>query len=222
MLYNNARVALLGPSASVLENTAAEIESYDVVVRINADWPVPPERQSFIGKRLDVLYHNCSKWGIRDDKDSYLVERYMERDEFSQTKLVCISRHQPQYPRLKEFCDSVGVIVYDIADDYEKVKKQLSFHPAYRPNYGYFALNHILQFDPEELFVTGFTFYRQRYYKNHKETGLGSDTAVVFQNKNNHNPEWELRHFINEVYFKHSCLKIDKALESIVCMEKLL
>ncbi len=60
-LVAGKRVALVGPSVSIAGGGAgAAIESFDLVVRTNFQWPVPAGLVADLGSRMDILYHCCN------------------------------------------------------------------------------------------------------------------------------------------------------------------
>ena len=60
-LFRGMRVALVGPSRSIAGSGAGTaIEAFDLVVRMNHQWPVPVDLAADIGRRMDVLFHCCN------------------------------------------------------------------------------------------------------------------------------------------------------------------
>ena len=57
-LYNK-RVAIVGPSINTLNsNQGKNIDSYDIVVRLNKSLPIPKNKVKDIGYKTDILYNS--------------------------------------------------------------------------------------------------------------------------------------------------------------------
>ena len=60
IIFNNKRIAIVGPASSALENeNGFLIDGFDYVVRINKaliTWNT--ENEKFLGTRTDILFHN--------------------------------------------------------------------------------------------------------------------------------------------------------------------
>jgi len=58
-------VSIVGAAESLLEyGKGEEIDSRDVVIRVNITKPIPPEHYARVGKRTDVIYCNYSVYGL--------------------------------------------------------------------------------------------------------------------------------------------------------------
>lgn len=61
-LLRGKSIAYVGPSAHLIGTESGDkIDSYDLVCRINQDFPIPPNRQKDYGKRTDILVACFSK-----------------------------------------------------------------------------------------------------------------------------------------------------------------
>jgi len=55
-LLKNKKISYVGPSAHLINTNSGEhIDSYDLVARVNQDFPIPPNRVKDYGKRTDIL-----------------------------------------------------------------------------------------------------------------------------------------------------------------------
>lgn len=169
--YNNflksKRVVLVGPSPS-LDNSGKGkfIDSFDIVVRLNKGYPVKGEVTTDIGSRTDIHYHCFHESEKCGGKIHYDL---MERDNI----YVCCP-----YPKY------VNPFHKDIVR-FEQNKKDLRFHSidtnlylecarkmATRPNSGIGAILDILSHDILELYVTGFTFFKDGWRKTYKSESI--------------------------------------------------
>lgn len=228
MLYDGKRVAIVGPSHSMTQNTSEDIESYDVVVRMNTGWPVAPENRQFVGERCDAFYHNCTPLN-KSPCGEYKLERLLEHSEavIDQFKLVCIPFFGYNYHKLKEFCDTHQIEVFDLRPRIWNLINSVWKPNQYHPNYGFVAIDHILSSEAKEVYITGISFYRQRYHQGHCHTPTGRTDRIVYSSENGsdvrHNPERELRYFLKELYPKNKHrLRLDGTLSRIVDMEKMI
>ena len=99
-LLKRKRVVLVGPSRSVVGSSQGrKLEAFDLVVRLNFQWPIPPALVVDVGERMDILYHCCNG----DVPISRLFQRGFER-----TRFVCwqfgIDSHE-----LQRYCATVAV-----------------------------------------------------------------------------------------------------------------
>ena len=220
LMYDGKNVAIVGPSNCVTENKREDIESYDLIVRINGGWNVPDDLKPHTGERTDVLYHNCTLTGRRG---------YGTDIDASSMKMVYFqSLTKCHWESLKDRCESSGVSCEDLRDFYSNLRQELSSKRKYFTSHGYLAINHILSYNVKLLYITGFTFYRQRYHQFHVNTPIGRTDRVVYKSEYNrdarvHDPERELRHFLNELYPKNKDrIRIDATLKKIMAMEMML
>lgn len=158
----NKRVVVVGPSSTVVgENQGKEIESFDVVVRLNFQWPVADELVKDIGSRMDVLYHCCNA-------DYFISDMFVE--EFSQTKFACFQNNIDSRI-LRFYCKNKNIPVLDVSAEYEKLNNNLQVEI----NTGLVAINHLLKYPLKELGIYGITFYQTPYYFGYKGHGVDGD-----------------------------------------------
>ena len=161
------RLVLVGPSPS-LEGTGSgvEIDSNDLVVRVNKGYPVTSDISKDIGQRTDIHYH-CFYESAKCGGPIYYDQ--MIKDNI----YVCCP-----YPK------GVDPFHQDIVR-FEKNKKSLKSHfidtilylecaslMHTRPNSGIGAILDLMAHDIESLYVTGFTFFKDGWRKTYKNENV--------------------------------------------------
>jgi hypothetical protein len=157
-LLRNRRVALVGPSEHLDgSESASRIESYDVVVRLNNQWPVPRNLRSDVGERMDVLFHCCNN-------DTSIDRIFC--DEIQNTQLICYELGVSAF-RLVELAGDRGVPLQCVSSTYRDLACQLGTHP----NTGTAAVALLLKSQLKELFITGMTFFQDPYSRGYRGVG---------------------------------------------------
>lgn len=159
-LLNGKRVALVGPSASIVGQCLGDkIDNYDFVVRMNFQWPISEKLTVDVGSRMDILYHCCN--------GDYPIGEILN-EEFTKTKFVCYERNLDARV-LRRFCDQKEIPSLDVTEEYVNLGKELGCIV----NTGTVAITHLLKFNISELFIAGVSFYQENYYEGYK--GHGAD-----------------------------------------------
>jgi len=186
-LIEGKRVCICGPSVSqVGTNFGKEIDSYDIVCRVNMHLPL--ENKDDFGKRTDILFNGS--WPIfdgnlRKDLLKYDEEgtRYYELlkklkmiyfidpiDNESFRNSPCREADQCQNKSWDEFKQKTNksklkygvtnIWLTDICKKYIKSRSDIpeSFNRSLS-NSGMHSIMTILKHNPSELFITGFNFY---------------------------------------------------------------
>lgn len=160
------RIALVGP-ASTLEGQrmGAFIDSHDIVVRLNHAWPLPDAYKEDIGSRTDVIYHNMN---FSDQKMTRKEVVRMHRDGVKwmvSTHPASEARFRHRLRKFRKIND--GLLEFRALPGSLKAKMQRSVR---HPNAGIMAIEDLLRFPIERLYVTGFSFYTTGYlnYPNYK------------------------------------------------------
>lgn len=204
-LFDKKCVALIGPSKCLIgQNLGKEIEEYDIVVRMNHQWPIPVERSFDLGKRMDVLYHCCNP--------DFSVLRF-SIPEFKHTKLVCYESGI-QAPIMRLLCSQYQVPLLDITTQYRELEQQLNT----LPNTGLVAITHLLSLPITSLKLFGITFFRESYYEGYFGHGANS---VHWTNNELPKKIWKHQLDIQYVYFlKKICQDPRLSIDS--CTSKIL
>lgn len=206
-LVAEKRVVVVGPSRSIIGSKQGEyVEAFDLVVRINHQWPVPDGLITDLGRRMDILYHCCN--------GDYPVSRLFV-PEFQRTKFVCYEEG-PDLPVLAARCASDGIDSMESTELYLNLAGPLGGHP----NTGFVAITHLLDAPIAELYVTGFSFYREPYYEGYLGTGnkaeywrAGDYPQKIWE----HTPDSQLRLF-KEITLRDRRVRMDTPLQNIVSL----
>lgn len=173
-LLDGKRVALVGPAPSVVGSGNGEaIEAHDLVIRINRGHPVPSTLMADIGRRTDVLYHNC--WfGNRPLGD-------LQRAAASigpEVRWVCsvYPRIDLDHPHTADVDAFRGALDGRTAFRTVPLDRYLALWRRLltRPNAGISAIHDLLGFEVASLFVAGFTLYtgERLYHPGYDGEGL--------------------------------------------------
>lgn len=236
-IFLGKKVAIIGPSPSIYnEENGFEIEEkYDIIVRINKQWHHDYSLNKYIGERTDVLY-NCMNpseecGGIIDinyaktENLKLIVDPIMfgynmknTRDHiFRTTKrldwYVLFHLHnQNKIP--------FGMINMDKYIQWDNLSNT-------RINTGLLAILDVLSSDAEEVYVKGFTFFKDGYISNYRNIIGGKETSqenssqavLSYMDKykiHDQEKQWYFfKTFIQDDVIK-SKLKMDKALTDIM------
>jgi hypothetical protein len=240
--FSNKKVAIIGPSPSVRNNENGEfIESnYDIIVRINKQWEHDIELNKYIGERTDVLY-NCismcpESGGIIDT--NYVIEhgikyiissiKYCYNDKQQRDKLFHDENRLNQHVFFH--LNNNGLVPFGIVDSSKYTKWDTD--AGTRINTGLIAILDILHMDVKEVYVKGFTFFKDGYLNNYRSIVNGK--PVNEQNSNievnkfmkkcgNHDQRKQWSMFKKMLKDEHIRKKIvmDSALEQIMALENL-
>src|SRR3989338_9633950 len=170
------RVVIVGPSPSLVgSKKGADIDTYDIVIRLKKGYPVPNNHREDYGSRTDILMTNLRidngtnslepatlrrfvKQGGRFLCVPYPVGNGRDRHELSKTDKLMVSNWEGFHP-------GEIPVVYPIRySEWSQLQKALGS----KPSIGLLSIWLILKQSVKELFVTGFTF-RQEYLSGHQE-----------------------------------------------------
>lgn len=230
----NKRVAVVGPSLSIEGCGSGKlVDSYDVVVRMvrprTTTEIIPPRLFNDIGVKTDVIYSNFDESIPLQISCAYL-EQIKDRGVmyFNSTLPVQLIAQYPTYDqRMKE----VGILSCNVSKaKHEEWSKQVKSSP----HSGFCVLLDLLSYSIKELFILGFSFYKDlvisewlaqnnwspdRYIKDIEEIWKEgekvslNDNSEDWKRENTHNNNKELVFFIREILSKDKRVKIDKSLE---------
>jgi hypothetical protein len=157
-LLRRKRVALVGPSRSIAGSAQGKhIESYDLVVRMNFQWPIPEHLHTDAGTRMDILYHCCN---------GDAPVRTLLNELFLSTQFACFERGGDCLA-LKTYCSQNEIPALNVTSVYEELHGQLDTFP----NTGLVAIEHLLRSDLAELFIVGISFFQEPYYDGYDSDG---------------------------------------------------
>ena len=180
-------VALVGPAQS-LQHKGDEIDSHDIVVRMNRGFPPPPDEAEHIGSRTDALYH-C------------LLEEYrcggkIRWEEIKEARLLLCS----PYPRGVAPFHS-DVCKFMVANREHRVPWHMIDRDLYldiaratgtRPNTGICAIVDLLA-NGADLTVYGFDFFETGWRTSYKvDERLPEYIASQFDGNHHQEPQRRL------------------------------
>jgi len=239
--FSNKKVAIIGPSPSVRNTENGEfIESnYDIIVRINKQWKHDIELNKYIGERTDVLY-NCismcpESGGIIDTNYviahgiKYIISsiKYCYNDKQQRDKIFHDENRLNQH--IFFHLNNNGLVPFGIVDSSKYSKWDTD--AGTRINTGLMAILDILHMDVKEVYVKGFTFFKDGYLNNYRSTINGNPVneqnsnieVNKFMNKcGNHDQRKQWSLFKKILRDEHIRKKIvmDSALEQIMNLDK--
>ena len=144
------RVALVGPSATVVGlGLGHVIDGHDLVVRLNAHWPVSSEMIPDLGNRMDVLYHCCNG-------DFPFASLFVP--EFLHTKFV-MAELGIRSRRLFSYCEKADIPIGNVSPVYTELRRILK----HSPSTGLVALHHLLSCRIASLSAYGLSFSLRKY-----------------------------------------------------------
>lgn len=208
-LFQDQRVVITGPSKSILSSDQGElIDSYDLVVRVNWQWPIEDDLKPHLGERMDVLYH-CAK----NEPYARPFHDFFEVEDFYKVKMVCYAGQQRDGEEFGQLLDKAGIEKHDLSLFCLELRKNI----CDELNTGYVAIKHLLSQPLKELYVTGFTFHQEPYYESYC-TANWWDEDDQFNSRGK--PDILLADFIKECD-EDKRIKLDRPLHRIVYGGKL-
>jgi hypothetical protein len=161
-LLKNKKVVLVGPSNSLIgTGRGSTIEEYDLVVRMNFQWPIPKNLSKDLGERMDILYHCCN---------ADLPINKILISSFNSVKFVCYEKNIDSRP-LRRYCKNNNISCMDVTNIYNKLSASLGT----AVNTGTVAISHLLQSELAELHITGISFFKEPYYQGYQGDGANPD-----------------------------------------------
>ena len=185
-MFRDRSVALVGPSRSIVgSGEGAAIESFDLVARMNFQWPVPDHLVPDVGRRMDVLFHCCNQ----DFPASWFA-----RADFADTRIAFYENGR-EAPVLTTICQELGVPAIDITNLYATLLQELGAFPST----GLVAIAQLLSLPIRTLKIFGMTFWREPYYDGYFGHGAapenwdGDSSADTIWR---HDPKREFQFFV--------------------------
>lgn len=185
-LVENKKVVIVGPSPQMIgSQTGPLIDSYDVVVRVNY-FQTPNNLKIDYGSRTDIMFHNFGTPWMPALND--LIETYPE--DFRKIKLLgcpVIKSDHSELNYLSWSDDYVSAVVKNSESvnsnkvpfywigvpEYKRIFKEVGCEPYSGP----LVISILLSLPIAELFITGFTFYKNAktpsdlYFEGYKTKG---------------------------------------------------
>ncbi len=165
------KVVIVGPAAHIKNSQLGkEIDSFDIVVRVNHGPLLSREYPKDFGSRTDVLYHCCNM----DAKHSPFP---------NMLKFFCYEQGVMSFP-LRHIAQKQDISTIDITELYITLSHFLKTHPYT----GMVAIAHLLATQLKGLHVIGFTWmqtpYIKAYYRSETSAGLHNSNLQFLYFKN--------------------------------------
>jgi hypothetical protein len=181
--FKNKTVAIIGPSPSIKDTDNGEdIEKhYDIIVRINKGWKHSVELDKYIGRRTDVLY-NCID--NNEECGGVINTEYVKNTGLKliidPIKFACYKTDERdtifhRYYRLNRYTffhlNNKGEIPFGMVcpDKYSVWDTAADT----RINTGLLAIIDILHLDVKQVYVKGFTFFKDGYVMQYRNRIAG-------------------------------------------------
>jgi hypothetical protein len=238
-MFKNKKVAIIGPSPSVrfVKDGKYIDENYDIIIRINKQWKVI-EDTDYIGTRTDILY-NC----IDRDKENggTLDTKYLENIGLKlivdPIKFEYNNNNNRDYlfkceQRLNDYVYfhlnnkltiPFGMIDKELYDLWDSSAQT-------RFNTGVLAILDVLNSDCKEIYVKGFSFFKDGYISSYRNEIDGKkcneqeshDCVINRLKSGNHDQEkqWSYLKKLLEDDNMKSKFKPSKTLEKILNLDK--
>lgn len=176
------RVALVGPAPTVIgSGLGKQIDSYDRVVRLNHALPIPPDLMADVGKRTDILYHNLWQDHPKAPSFEQLVPILVESVQWMCGASPYVHLKINHAKNIDDFTKVLGDQLSFRTVDTRKYLA-LGWRLRCTPNAGISAIQDLLSFDIEELYIVGFTFFQTK--KPHYDGYLGMPGSSKVHNQN--------------------------------------
>lgn len=158
-LIQDKTVAFIGPAPTLIGSGMGEvIDSYDVVCRVNSGFNVPQNIKLDYGSRCDLLFHSCDDHSINDLKkllNEYAPPYFCLPLEDSRGKN---NLRKDKFRIIEEY----GTYCYHAGN---KLRLKIQEKVQDNPNTGFVSIFVILNFEPKNIFLGGFSFYKgNKYY----------------------------------------------------------
>jgi hypothetical protein len=226
-LVRDKKVAIVGPAPHLTGKKIGNlIDSYDVVVRVNY-FQTPKETKKDYGSRTDIMFHNFGTPWLPALKE--LIYQYPE--DFDNIKVLGCPVIKSEHSEIN-FLSWPDDYVSNVVRNCEEINKnKVPFYwigvPKYKQFYreigcepysGTLVISILLSLTIKELFITGFTFYKnaktpeELYFdgyktKNHKNKmpGHSEDSS-----------EKSFNYFIKTYKENMDVISVDDVLDKII------
>lgn len=196
-VFKGKKVIVVGPSGSLLNDCKnIDVDSYDVVCRLNSHYRMIEKHGNVIGKRLDVLFHALQPYQIS--------EKEVKSWNNMNFHLVARIANPVYLQKVKNF--GYNKKVYNIPS---KLLSETRRKMKCNPSTGVLAILDAFHYEAKEVHAIGFDFYQTLYQTKKDE----SFRKKILDNRiGNHNPRKQLAEFKklmrgNESFFPHGKLK---------------
>lgn len=225
-LIRGKSVAIVGP-ASYMENSnfGCEIDSYDLVARINRSTESVSEWSIDIGSRTDILYscliekpENAGIIDVESLSNDHSV-RYVcapPKSTFEGISRANILSDLVSQKKVKDISERIPFRIVDY-----KLNNMIAESVKCRPNTGLLAIYDILDNKPKKLGIYGFSFYLDGFLKGTKKGASMSerDFANKCFNSKRHKQR-NLWKYAKDTLLENKFVYLDPHLKAILSMEQ--
>jgi hypothetical protein len=218
-LIENKRIVLIGPAQYLVGKGLGKIiNGYDIVCRVN--YMSPCSFEVDFGNRTDIMFYNCSTGSIGQMKkhfDDY--PKYSKKLKLAVCPCIKVlgpekwTEWGPNFvsPTVANF-NSINTYNIDFCPigvgNYNHLFNMIK---CQEPNSGILAILMILKHNPKELFLTGFTFYKNKndtYFKGYATRSPG------WAGVSGHPQDDQIKFFRN--YILSQGIKVDSYLNKLL------
>lgn len=156
-LVEGKKIAIVGPSPHLENlNYGEKIDSYDIVVRLNQKFAIPEKKHKDFGSKTDIMFGSFNHLNQSEcDKNKDYIKTLK--------LLVCPMVSMWDLPSQNRWFDSTGVPYHNICDGHLfKIFKEVGT----TCNTGFMSLIILLNYNIEEIFITGMTFFDMNKWGN--------------------------------------------------------
>ena len=221
-IIRDKTIAIVGP-ASYLENSklGKEIDSYDLVVRINRGIELIENYSSDIGFRTDILY-SCL---IEDPENAGIIDPLLFSEKYN-LKFICTT----PFADLKSFFNKNDIHPMVDKEKFKKLSKLIptriipneywecfSKELKTRPTTGYISVFDILRFKPSKIKIFGFSFYTTGILKGYKKgTKYQEETFHDVALKSKRHNHRKMFNYAKKILLYDERIELDPFLQNIL------
>jgi len=238
-IFRGKKVAIIGPSPSIYneENGDYIEEKYDLIVRINKQWRHDQDLDKYIGKRTDILY-NCmdpsEECGgimdityVKEQNLNLIIDPIMFGYKMSNTRDRIFRGMQRVNFYVIFHLNNHGRIPFGMINTEKYMIWDKSANT--RINTGLLAILDVLSSDAKEVYIKGFTFFKDGYINNYRNTIGGKKTneensskiVLSYMNKfkiHDQEKQWKFfKKFIQDEHIQRK-IKMDESLTQIMAL----
>lgn len=154
-------IAIVSPSKSMEGlNMGSEINSADIIVRMNESYKLSSEQEKDFGNRTDVIYHYL---GLpSENQPGFNLEKIKQ----SRTKLIVIPP-RPEKRNFEVFCEKNTSLHMPFLRISQEYKKELWDKIESLPFCGIWAIFHMLKFPVKTVKIYGMNFFSTGHHSEH-------------------------------------------------------
>lgn len=160
------RIVIVGPAAYLMgQGRGPEIDSYDVVVRVNH--AIPIDHPEDYGTRTDVMYHAMTITALRKELHGPTEDQVILWDNAGISWFVsALEEHMPYVKALKPYFEEASFNWAALPTKfYDSTKAEIR---AKLPSTGVLAITHLLRSKAKSMAIVGFDFYASGIYSGYR------------------------------------------------------